>query len=165
MFDIGFSELLVIGVVALIVIGPERLPKVARTAGSLLGRLNRYVSQVKQDVERDIHLEELRKAQKDMQATAQRFEIVAEETGGSVKAEANKLEQALQQTIGSITPPAVEPAAKTEAELAAALDDASLLSEPPPEEPRLEESRQEEAQQAQMELPLEPEPADTRKPA
>lgn len=153
MFDIGFSELLVIGVVALIVIGPERLPKVARTAGSLLGRLNRYVSQVKQDVERDIHLEELRKAQKDMQATAQRFEIVAEETGGSVKAEANKLEQALQQTIGSITPPEVE--AKTEAETAAALDDASLLSEPPAEEPP----------QAQMELPLEPEPADKRKPA
>jgi sec-independent protein translocase protein TatB len=153
MFDIGFSELLVIGVVALIVIGPERLPKVARTAGSLLGRLNRYVSQVKQDVERDIHLEELRKAQKDMQATAQRFEIVAEETGGSVQAEANKLEQALQQTIGSITPPEVE--AKAEAETAAVLDDASLLSEPPAEEPP----------QAQMELPLEPESTDARKPA
>ncbi|TCS72900.1 Sec-independent protein translocase TatB [Sulfuritortus calidifontis] len=153
MFDIGFSELLVIGVVALIVIGPERLPKVARTAGSLLGRLNRYVNQVKQDVERDIHLEELRKAQKDLQATAQRFEIVAEETGGSVKAEANKLEQALQQTIGSITPPEVE--AETEAETAAVLDDASLLSESPAEEPP----------QAQMELPLEPEPADKRRPA
>lgn len=151
MFDIGFSELLVIGVVALIVIGPERLPKVARTAGSLLGRLNRYVSQVKQDVERDIHLEELRKVQKDMQESAQRFEIVAEETGGSVKAEANKLEQALQQTIGSITPPEVE--AKAEAETAA-LDDASLLSEPPPEEPP----------QAQMELPLEPESTNARKP-
>ena len=46
MFDLGFSELLVIGLVALVVIGPERLPKVARSAGQWLGKLNRYVSQV-----------------------------------------------------------------------------------------------------------------------
>ena len=43
MFDVGFSELMVIGIVALVVIGPERLPKVARTAGLLLGRMRRYV--------------------------------------------------------------------------------------------------------------------------
>ena len=47
MFDVSLTELMVIGVVALIVIGPERLPKVARTAGILLGRLQRYVSDVK----------------------------------------------------------------------------------------------------------------------
>jgi len=62
MFDIGFSELVVIGVVALIVIGPERLPKVARTAGHLYGRLQRYVSSVKSDIGREIQLDELRRA-------------------------------------------------------------------------------------------------------
>lgn len=59
MFDIGFSELLVIGVVALIVLGPERLPKVARTAGHLFGRLQRYVADVKAEVKREMHNEEI----------------------------------------------------------------------------------------------------------
>jgi sec-independent protein translocase protein TatB len=62
MFDIGFSELILIGVVALIVIGPERLPKVARTAGHLFGRFQRYASSVKADISREMELEELRKA-------------------------------------------------------------------------------------------------------
>src|SRR5256884_349462 len=60
MFDIGFSELLVIGVIALVVIGPEKLPRVARTLGHLAGRLQRYVSDVKADINRDIELVELR---------------------------------------------------------------------------------------------------------
>lgn len=79
MFDIGFTELLVIGIVALVVIGPERLPKVARTAGQWLGRLNRYVAQVKQDIDRDIRLEELRKMQQEMKDSAQKYEIMANE--------------------------------------------------------------------------------------
>ena len=85
MFDIGFSELLVIGLVALIVIGPERLPKVARTAGQWLGKLNRYVSQVKQDIDRDIKLEELRKMQQEMRETAQKYEILANQTAREVE--------------------------------------------------------------------------------
>ena len=67
MFDIGFSELLVIGVVALIVIGPEKLPRVARTVGHLLGRMQRYVADVKADINREIELEELRKMRDSMQ--------------------------------------------------------------------------------------------------
>lgn len=66
MFDIGFSELMLIGIVALIVIGPERLPKVARTVGAWLGRINRYVTDIKHGVERDIKLEEFRKLQLEM---------------------------------------------------------------------------------------------------
>lgn len=62
MFDIGFTELLVIGVVALLVIGPERLPKVARTAGHLFGRFQRYVNSVKSDIGHEMQMEELRKA-------------------------------------------------------------------------------------------------------
>ena len=61
MFDVSFSELMVIGVVALIVIGPERLPRVARTAGHLLGRLQRYVNTVKADINREMHIEDLKR--------------------------------------------------------------------------------------------------------
>ena len=71
MFDVGFSELMVIAVVALIVIGPERLPKAARTLGHLFGRLQRYVNDVKADINREIELDELRKLQRQVQTAAQ----------------------------------------------------------------------------------------------
>jgi sec-independent protein translocase protein TatB len=74
MFDIGFSEFLLIAVVALIVIGPERLPKVARTLGHLFGRMQRYVNDVKSDISREMELEELRKLQTDVQSAARSFE-------------------------------------------------------------------------------------------
>lgn len=105
MFDLGFSELLVIGVVALIVIGPERLPKVARTAGAWMGRLNRYVSDVKQDINREMQLEELRKMQQEMKDSVQKYEILAEETGQEIKQElsqADKLMQAMSATDGGL---------------------------------------------------------------
>ena len=60
MFDLGLSKLAVIGVVALIVIGPERLPKVARTVGTLLGRAQRYLADVKAEVNREMQIDELR---------------------------------------------------------------------------------------------------------
>ncbi len=59
MFDVGFSEILVILVVALVVIGPEKLPKVARTLGLLTGRLQRYAANIKADVERELRNEEV----------------------------------------------------------------------------------------------------------
>lgn len=70
MIDIGLTKLALIGVVALVVIGPERLPKVARMAGSLFGRAQRYINEVKTEVSREIELEELRKMQKDVQDAA-----------------------------------------------------------------------------------------------
>lgn len=74
MFDVGFSEILVIAVVALIVIGPERLPKVARTLGHLFGRLQRYVAEVKADIDREMQMEELKKLQSSMQEAARSVE-------------------------------------------------------------------------------------------
>ena len=71
MFDVSLTELMVIGVVALIVIGPERLPKVARTVGHLLGRAQRYVNDVKSDIQREIELDELRKFKSEMEDAAQ----------------------------------------------------------------------------------------------
>ncbi|MBK7684606.1 MAG: twin-arginine translocase subunit TatB [Rhodocyclaceae bacterium] len=60
MFDVSLSELMIVGIVALIVIGPERLPRVARTMGHLLGRLQRYVGQVKSDINREMQLDDLK---------------------------------------------------------------------------------------------------------
>ena len=74
MIDLGLSKLALIGVVALIVVGPERLPKVARMAGTLFGRAQRYINEVKSEVSREIELEELRKMQKDMQEAASSVE-------------------------------------------------------------------------------------------
>jgi sec-independent protein translocase protein TatB len=88
MFDVGFSELMVIAVVALIVIGPERLPKVARTMGHLVGRLQRYVNDVKADINREIELDELRK----FKST---FEDAARDVEQTVHSEAAKAESEL----------------------------------------------------------------------
>ena len=66
MFDVAFSEILIIALVALIVIGPEKLPKVARTVGHLTGRLQRYVNSVKGDIERELQAEELRRLQQNV---------------------------------------------------------------------------------------------------
>ena len=70
MFDLGFSELMVIALVALVVIGPERLPRVARTMGHLAGRLQRYVADVKADINREVELDELRKMRDSVQSAA-----------------------------------------------------------------------------------------------
>jgi sec-independent protein translocase protein TatB len=67
MFDLGFGELVVIAIVLLVVVGPERLPGVARTAGHLLGRARRYVAGVKSDIQREIQIDELKKLQKQAQ--------------------------------------------------------------------------------------------------
>ena len=74
MFDIGFSEIVVIAVVALIVIGPERLPRTARMLGHLFGRLQRYVNEVKADINREMELDELRRLQREVKGAASEFE-------------------------------------------------------------------------------------------
>ena len=102
MFDIGFSELLVIAVVALIVIGPERLPKVARTMGHLFGRMQRYVNDVKADISREMELEELRKLQANVQSAARSFEDSfskeIRETEAQLQSVADAVPSAAQET-------------------------------------------------------------------
>jgi len=85
MIDLGLSKLAVIGVVALIVIGPERLPKVARMAGTLYGRAQRYLHDVKSEVSREIEMEELRNLHKEVQETAQSFKSEVESFGSEVE--------------------------------------------------------------------------------
>jgi sec-independent protein translocase protein TatB len=96
MFDIGFSELLVIAVVALIVIGPERLPKVARTLGHLFGRMQRYVNDVKADISREMELDELRKMQTSMEDAARSFQSSVSKEVSETESEFNKLAQAVE---------------------------------------------------------------------
>ena len=74
MFDLGLSKLAVIGVVALVVIGPERLPKVARTMGTLLGRAQRYLADVKAEVNREMQIDELRAVHDHVRTAAGSFE-------------------------------------------------------------------------------------------
>lgn len=97
MFDIGFSEIVVIGVVALVVIGPERLPKTARTLGHLFGRLQRYVSEVKADISREMELDELRKLQREMQGAARDFHQSVTTAASDVQAGIRNVERELNQ--------------------------------------------------------------------
>jgi len=119
MFDIGFSELLVIAVVALLVIGPERLPKVARTAGHMFGRLQRYVNDVKADIQREMELDELRKLRSQFEDAARSVQDSVHEVDKEVRAVGDDLNQAVAgaspDPAGALPPPADGP--KTEAKV------------------------------------------------
>ena len=78
MFDFGFSKLLLLGIVALVVIGPERLPKVARTMGHLYGRLQRYVTQVKSDINREMEAADLGNMKTEFESAARSFQSEVE---------------------------------------------------------------------------------------
>ena len=104
MFDVGFSEIVVIGVVALIVIGPERLPKAARTMGLLFGRLQRYVTDVKADISREMELDELRKLQKQVQGAAQDFKTSVESAAQNVHEGVRNVESELNATAADPPP-------------------------------------------------------------
>ena len=84
MFDFSFGELAVIGTVALVVLGPERLPKVARTVGEWVGKAQRYVSQVKSDINREMELAELKKLQEEARQAAQSVQSSLNEVGSGI---------------------------------------------------------------------------------
>jgi len=107
MFDIGFTELLLIGVVALIVLGPDRLPGAVRTAGLWIGRIKRSFSAIKAEVEREIGADEIRRQLHNEQIL-------------ELEREMNAMKQTLNAPLGNLTesspaaPPAAEPAATTD---------------------------------------------------
>jgi sec-independent protein translocase protein TatB len=115
MFDIGFSELLVIAIVALIVIGPQQLPKVARTLGHLFGRMQRYVNDVKADITREMELEELKKMRTSMEDAARSFQTSVDKEVGSTESELNKMARDAQSAVDGFgetaAPPPAAPAA------------------------------------------------------
>ncbi|HEY6280205.1 MAG TPA: Sec-independent protein translocase protein TatB [Burkholderiales bacterium] len=104
MFDVGFSEILVIAVVALIVIGPERLPKVARTLGYLFGRLQRYVAEVKADIDREMQMEELKKLQSSMQEAARSVEKTVSESARDTETQIKTVADDVEKTVENAVP-------------------------------------------------------------
>src|SRR5574338_284286 len=87
MIDFGFDKLALIGAVALIVIGPEKLPRVARTVGHLMGKAQRYVAEVKAEVNRSIELDELKKMKTEFETAARDVESEVREAGAAFKNE------------------------------------------------------------------------------
>ena len=125
MFDIGFSELMVIGVVALLVIGPEKLPKVARTLGHLLGRAQRYVNDVKSDINREIQLDELKKLQAEVTESARSLEDSVrkeyETARASVEVPAQAAVAELDEAVQHVTQTTVAPITEAPTSLAEAV--------------------------------------------
>jgi len=127
MFDFSFAELVVIMVAALIVIGPERLPKVARTMGHMWGRAQRYVNGVKADIERDMAVDEFRQLQQKVQAEAGEIEKSFQEAAKT----ADQQVQEINETVAKLSstndksqagqssqhpvPPVTDPSVKTPA--------------------------------------------------
>ena len=109
MFDFGLGELLLVGIVALIVLGPERLPEAARTAGRLIGKLQRLVSSVKQEFNTQVELEELRKAK-------QEFEAAAAQVRDSIKEVGTDMQDNLRDISDGLKPWERLPAQRTPAD-------------------------------------------------
>jgi len=95
MLDFSLGELMMIGVVALVVLGPERLPRVARTFGEMLGKAQRYVSQVRSDFQREFELSELKRLQEEARKAAQSID-------SSVRDAVTTLDQAAQAVSGEV---------------------------------------------------------------
>ncbi|MFC5521250.1 Sec-independent protein translocase protein TatB [Polaromonas jejuensis] len=94
MIDLGISKMALIGAVALIVIGPEKLPRVARTVGTLLGKAQRYVNDVKQEVNRSMELDELKKMKETVESAARDVE-------SSIQTSASDFEKSWAETTGT----------------------------------------------------------------
>ena len=139
MFDVGFSELIVIALVALIVIGPERLPRVARTVGALLGRAQRYVNDVKADIQREVDLEELKNLKSTFEDAANSVEQSVTQVGQELNATAESLNQSVSAAVEdkavehSAETPAPEHQAVAEIPVPAAQMDLGLETQPPHE--------------------------------
>ncbi len=117
MFDVGFSEMLVIAVVALVVIGPERLPKVARTVGVLVGRLQRYVAQVKSDINREMEAADLGKVKTEFENAARSFQQDVESKAREAEREIRDAQASIESELASKAadpPPAPPPSPQLE---------------------------------------------------
>ncbi len=116
MFDISFTEILIISVVALIVIGPEKLPHVARVVGRIFGRARRFVSNVKEEVSNEIRLDELKELRASMQETAQSFETSVRREVDQIKSTTNSVAQSINKDTAAATtyPRSVDQSASVE---------------------------------------------------
>ena len=105
MFDVGFQELVLIGVIALIVVGPERLPKMARTLGLWSGKIRYYVNQVKNDIDREVRAQELKELLDRPAAELKDLSSVAEEAKGALD-EAKAAIETIPKDVSTLAEPA-----------------------------------------------------------
>ncbi|MFN9773519.1 MAG: Sec-independent protein translocase protein TatB [Burkholderiales bacterium] len=101
MFDIGFSEMVVLAVVGLVVLGPERLPKVAKQAGAWMGKLRRYVDDVKSDINRQMELSELRDLKNQVTDAARDLETSVQSTVSGMKTDFDDVQKSLEGTTAT----------------------------------------------------------------
>jgi sec-independent protein translocase protein TatB len=127
MFDMGFTEMMLIGIVALVVIGPERLPGVARTAGKYVGRLKRFMTTVKADVEQELRADELRQILSQQQKELDSLKDTISEAGMEIEKEANVAEAVSDSANTVAAEPVAEPLA------AATPGDDAATAEPAPD--------------------------------
>ncbi len=132
MFDISFGELAVIGVVALVVIGPEKLPKVARTVGALVGRAQRYVHDVKADIQREVNLTELKQLQNEVQTAAQTLQDSVQREVDDARQTVSEVQAQLHTTASEVSS-AVNQAQHTVNDALAPAADTVMTAAPPAE--------------------------------
>lgn len=96
MFDFGFTELMIIALIGLVVLGPERLPKVARTVGQWMGKLRRYVDDVKSDLNRQMDVQELKDLQTQMTDAARDLQSSVQSSMGEVQASLDEVRQSVE---------------------------------------------------------------------
>lgn len=108
MFDISFSELFLIGIVALVVVGPERLPKVARAFGILVGRAQRYVNDVKVELQREANLEEIKQMQEDARESAMKLEAALKTKAFEYERKFKEAEDTLHVELDQVKKPLVD---------------------------------------------------------
>jgi len=136
-FDVAFSELIVIAVVALIVIGPEKLPKVARTLGLLAGRMQRYVANVKSDIEREMQFEDLHKIQQEIKQGVMQAKVEVNQAGNILSNEVAALErnmEAIGEASVQAEPQSALPAAEVSTNNLAATEKPVLTISAPTED-------------------------------
>jgi sec-independent protein translocase protein TatB len=103
MFDFGFSEMMIVAVVALVVLGPEKLPRVARQAGEWMGKLQRYVADVKSDINRQMELDELKRVQEELKGAAQSLQAEVSSAVTGLQSEVDSIHRelnAVEDTLG-----------------------------------------------------------------
>ena len=131
MFDVGISEIMVIAVVALVVLGPEKLPKTARTLGHLFGRLQRYVGEVKADINRELAMEDLKKLQAEVNSAASDFKASMDASAKEVQDNIRSVESSLNTAVAGDSAPARERGAAPDPEPQPTLEATRAAGEPP----------------------------------
>ncbi|MDP5239721.1 Sec-independent protein translocase protein TatB [Uliginosibacterium sp. 31-16] len=144
MFDVGFSELILIGIVALVIFGPEDLPRVARMAGHLLGKFRRYVADVKSDISREMELADVKRLHDELKDGARSLQDTLNEQARSLEADFQNSIGNLQQELASTLSLPPEPVSEAVPETAPTFEPAEevhAVAEETPAPPEADENQ------------------------